>query len=254
MSEQYRLIWFQHFHKAGGTSIVDMAKINGEKLWPINCNGNPLGRNDELIKLWEYDGNDLTAFIDECETLEVTFIATEWGLPSLDIIKSDSRVTLITCLRSPLNRYVSNFYFDLHNGFTPARSLKNYEATRGRTITMFNYFCRILSNHQNALQEVSQEQYEFALEQLEKFDVCVCLEEGLMSLSIALGWKEQSLHSNRMKFNFKQLVKLVFRGKLKLAYLRLKYPKELPKKEFQDYFNTQNEWDLKLYEGIKKIK
>ncbi|MDJ0615333.1 MAG: hypothetical protein QNJ63_01085 [Calothrix sp. MO_192.B10] len=50
-NDKYRLIWFQHFHKAGGTSIVKFAQSNSEVLYPCHLNGNPLspdGRNGKI--------------------------------------------------------------------------------------------------------------------------------------------------------------------------------------------------------------
>ena len=38
---EYRLVWFQHLHKAAGTVIINMAKANQEILYNPNNNANP---------------------------------------------------------------------------------------------------------------------------------------------------------------------------------------------------------------------
>ena len=78
----YRLIWFQHLHKAAGTYIVRKAISNGEKPYPLNKNGNPHDENG-AIPLWGLSDSELSNFVDECERLGITFVATEWGGPEL---------------------------------------------------------------------------------------------------------------------------------------------------------------------------
>ena len=38
----YRLVWFQHLHKAAGTYVIRRAMANGETFWPEHENGNPV--------------------------------------------------------------------------------------------------------------------------------------------------------------------------------------------------------------------
>ena len=68
----YRLIWFQHVHKAAGTLVVNLAKENGEVLFKNNANGNPLDENGDRLELWNYSAEELTDFIDQCEKDGVT--------------------------------------------------------------------------------------------------------------------------------------------------------------------------------------
>ena len=57
--KKYRLVWFQHLHKAAGTYVVRRALTNGEKPYPLNKNGHP---HDDTgaIPLWEMTGEELT--------------------------------------------------------------------------------------------------------------------------------------------------------------------------------------------------
>lgn len=67
----YRLIWFQHIHKAAGTLIVNMAKANNEKMYIPNNNGNPTDDNGVVLPVWEYNNFELSKFIDNCEEMEL---------------------------------------------------------------------------------------------------------------------------------------------------------------------------------------
>ena len=91
----YRLIWFQHVHKAAGTLVVNLAKENGEVLFKNNANGNPLDENGDRLELWNYSAEELTDFLDQCEKDGVTFVATEHGSPDFRLLSEDSRVTPI---------------------------------------------------------------------------------------------------------------------------------------------------------------
>lgn len=252
MPTPYRLVWFQHFHKAAGSSIIDLAELNKEQFWPYHNNGNPIEENGNELKLWEYSIEELAGFVDSCEEKGVTFVATEWGTPNIEYLRSDNRVVLVTCLRNPLDRYVSNFYYDLYNGYTPARTLFEYESSRNRAITTFNYYCRVLLNINESSTKIGSKEFDTAASTLEKFDVCISLEEGFSRLSSALSWTHNNMHSNRVSTNFITIVKLLARAKLKLAYFRLKYPKTKPSKDFIEYFDAVNVWDLKLYNQVVK--
>ena len=70
----YRLVWFQHLHKAAGTYVIRRAMANGETFWPEHSNGNPRTDGD-LISLENMSSKQLTSFIDECEEKGVTFVA-----------------------------------------------------------------------------------------------------------------------------------------------------------------------------------
>ena len=55
----YKPILFMHFHKAGGTTINDMA--NELKKFPQNKNGNPY-MNGKLLRFWEFKNKDFENF------------------------------------------------------------------------------------------------------------------------------------------------------------------------------------------------
>ena len=104
MKNKYQLIWFQHFHKAAGSSVVDLARRNREVFWPDHSNGNPINNCGHLLELWNYDEKKLTGFINTCEQRGITFVATEWGFPNIYVLHKDPRVLTLTILREPLRR------------------------------------------------------------------------------------------------------------------------------------------------------
>lgn len=232
----YRLVWFQHFHKAGGSSIVDLARLNGETCYPYHENGNPREEKGSLLKIWEYNENELVEFVDECERDQITFVATEWGMPNLSILSQDPRVTLITCLRNPILRLTSNFYFDLYLGYTPARNIESYVGSRNRTITMFNYYSRVLSRLDNDSADVSESDFEAAIENLSKFDCVFALEDGFNTLAVALDWELYEIHSNESRFGIRHILGLLRRGRVSLAFLRILQPKRKPDPVFVQFF------------------
>jgi len=257
MENGYRLIWFQHFHKAGGTSIVEMAKANRETLYPKNSNGNPVGENEKLLELWKLDERGLTEFIDSCEEMGVTFVAVEWGLPLMDVLKNDSRVLTITCIREPLSRFVSNWYFDLYHGETDAITLVDYmNSCVGEygAYTMSNYYCRILSRHDNSAYEINEEMFSLARNTISKFDCCVILEKGFASLTNILKWDNIELHARKSNYSLYKIVSFIVRGKFKLLIRRVKYPKKKPAREVVDLFSKNNLFDIRLYELLRDEK
>jgi hypothetical protein len=80
---QYKLIWFQHFHKAAGSTIVEYALMNNEKLYPNHANGNPLEKDGSLINLHTFSPTELTKFVDNCEKMVSILLLQNGGLQIL---------------------------------------------------------------------------------------------------------------------------------------------------------------------------
>lgn len=202
------------------------------------------------MKLWEYTNEELINFVDACEQDGITFIATEWGLPNLSVLAGDPRVTLITCMRNPVDRFVSNFYFDLYLGYTPARSLESYTGSRNRTITMPNYYCRVLSGHNNRSTDISKQEYLLAKDALGKFDGVFLLEKGLSGLGSLLGWSIEHHHVNKTKFGFRHIAGLLRQRKLGLILIWLRYRNKPVSRDLAKSLESKNYWDLVLYENV----
>lgn len=245
----YQLIWFQHFHKAAGSSLVESAQLNGEVFWPSHINGNPTDKAGKQLSLWSYDSDQLNAFIDECEKTGVSFVASEWGLPEIEVLAADPRVSLLTITRDPLSRLVSNFYYDLYNGYTDVNQIEDYVGARQRTFTMDNYYCRILARVDNRLQAVQEEDFLLAKQNLSHFDKVFSLEQGLGELSNRFDWKLGLVHVNSGGFDLRAQFGRLLRGQFSLALKQLRFPKQAVSGEFEVKFKDENRWDYHLLEG-----
>ncbi len=105
-----------HFHKCGGSSIVNILKTNNLQGYPINSNGNPKNEQREIIKYWNYDNNQLKKFVSDALIQNTKFIALEWNYfrkYTANYKDSDENLGLnllfnqIICFRNPYHRYIS---------------------------------------------------------------------------------------------------------------------------------------------------
>jgi len=257
MTKNYRLIWFQHLHRVAGASISRLAIANRELLYPKHSNGNPLNADGKLIRLWEMDAAELSSFVDHCEQEDITFVATEWRAPDFTILASDSRVILITCIRDPLDRFLSEFYYSLYRGHGDTRSFEAFVNSKQTfstfTNSMFNYYCRIFSRYNDNPEPIDQEQFELAKSALSLFHCCAVLKENdpFADISKVLGWTENVIHVNHNAMDFILLLKLIAKGKIHQLWRRLIQPRKEPNEDFLRFFKEMNQWDYKLYREAK---
>jgi len=191
-SDGYRLVWFHHLHKSAGTLIVNMALRNGEVPYPSHGNGNPKGEDGILLPIWEYDEGALGSFIDKCERMGVTFVATEHGAPNYEVLIEDPRVFLVTCLRDPVKRCASNFNYAYYSGYTEATSMGDF-AMEPNVHMSDNYYTRMFSrSEQLPLADIGDEALSTALEAISGFDLVLSTNPSHMDLASemrdSLGW------------------------------------------------------------------
>ena len=104
---------FLHFHKAGGSSIVRAAQSTHTMFNPNN-NGNPKDVAKNTIPIWTYPQEKLVQFISYCIRAEITFIAMEnrwFNNERTNYLYSRRCVELVTQLRDPFTRFLSNYLF-----------------------------------------------------------------------------------------------------------------------------------------------
>ena len=195
VSDDYRLIWFQHLHKSAGTLIVNMAIKNEEVLYQSHGNGNPKKEDGSILPLWEYNEKELINFIDKCEKEGVTFVATEHGSPNFETLISDSRVFLITCLRDPLKRSMSNFNYAYYSGYTDCATLGKF-SEKPNIYMSNNYYTRIFSNsEQIPLVDIGEKEFLSAVNTLMSFDLVLSTNKSHMDLFTDLnefvGWDKK---------------------------------------------------------------
>ena len=202
----YRLVWFQHLHKAAGTYVIRRAMANGETFWPNHENGNPV-RDGEVIPLWDMQPKDLTSFIDECESKGVTFVACEWGGADFETLANDDRVELLTCLRHPIKRLISNYNYDHYWMWTKAKSYQEY-LNEGHLHTSSEYYTRVFARGETNL--------ESAKSNIGLFDHVIIAEDGMEPLN-DLGWIKES-DTTHPTFGDKKRAAILF---AKFRWLRL---------------------------------
>jgi hypothetical protein len=187
-------------HKAAGSSVINQAIANGETLYPNHKNGNPCSPDGEEIPVWEFEENELSAFIDGCEAGGITFVATEWGSPNYQVLHNDTRVVLVTCIREPWSRLISNYNYDYYLGYSDSPSLSSY-LTADHRIRMDNYLVRVFSDEFHSdTEEIRPETFDSALDNLKLFDLVLIAErDGDLNSHLfkALGWEGKSVDSHQ---------------------------------------------------------
>lgn len=175
------IIWFQHFHKAGGSSLITAARYAGKTFHDPNSNGNPLDENGEVLPIWEWgeevledwlknlsrqemdlingkrlDGNGeglptwalggqkLTAWLRNSLMHRTNFIACEWGYSHAVLEFDPNLVETVTILRHPIERLVSNFFFDAAEGHTIDNDIMAYMETP-EPYTKPDYYTRLIT-------------------------------------------------------------------------------------------------------------
>ncbi|NEQ44214.1 MAG: sulfotransferase family 2 domain-containing protein [Leptolyngbya sp. SIOISBB] len=256
----YRLIWFQHFHKAAGTSITRLAEANNEVLYENHKNGIPVipaGNKDVVggFDPWNFSEKELSEFIDNCEKLGITFLANEWGSVNFELLASDPRVVLITCLRNPLKRFLSNFYFDYWHGYDDISKPENFLGASKFSQT--DFYCKFLSQSEQSYKErIDEHHFALAKTNLSLFDYVAVLESdnSIDKLRNFLNWTEEleSLQQNKTSRWDRSMIRLLLNGHFDLAFRRISHPRRQPTPEFCDFFMKNNPLDIQLYEFAQK--
>ena len=171
-----RLVWFMHVHKAGGTSVVGLARRNSETFWPDHRNGNPCSPDGKIHRPWELSAAGLDAYIDEALLSGVSFVASEWGCPDPAILAARSDVLSIVVLRDPLNRIISDFRYEYLNG-RAARSVLDWVDHHSHQHTQPNYYTRLLLGREWESDRDPDDLVKSAMERLRCFDVVAVLED-----------------------------------------------------------------------------
>lgn len=254
-TDEWRLVWFQHFHKAAGTTIVELAKLNGLRLYPKHTNGSPLDNKGNVIPLWKYSNKELRLWFGECMSKDIGFIATEWGCPDIVNLMQFQCCTTMSVFRDPLSRFISNFNYDRAYAFTSAKTLVEY--LDSVSYASNNYYTRMLLGIKKSSQAVNDDQFEFALTALKAFDILIIQElpESFSFLVHELSWSNvKKYHVNKLFWtSLRHRLKLLTSGKFRAAYDSLTAKQVSPSQELTDWFSEFNAMDLKLYEEATKI-
>eukprot|EP01084_Bolivina_argentea_P238761 401154_1 len=249
---------FLHFHKAGGTSIVKAAQKRANFFSP-NANGNPYKRSGKfhlgakpLIKFWTYNETDLENFLSLClNHKHISFIAMEnnyfWNRDIInDQFKKRNKIEIVTQIRDPFDRFLSNYYFDIKYKFytTPINlfykkktslidrlkayhKFNNFEGNvKGKQL--WNMYVRVLTNNFDPIRNVTADDLQIAKHELDKFDMVSVLD------------KYETLELWTIKYGLSITHKNANQGSNKMNHEGLD--------EFETEFKILNQYDYQLYE------
>ncbi|HJL64526.1 MAG TPA: hypothetical protein QGF70_02960 [Candidatus Thalassarchaeaceae archaeon] len=245
----YRLIWFQHIHKSAGTLVVNLAKENGEVLFKNNANGNPLDENGNRLELWDYNTKKLTEFIDQCEREGVTFVTTEHGSPDFRFLSEDDRVFLMTSLREPISRAVSNYNHAYFAGYTESSSLDGF-LSENTFFMSDNFYTRTFAGKERfPLVRLNSSDVDDAISVIGLFDLVLKIEQVdlVKELSKEFDWENTKVDSHPTfgdPWKFWNLLKKRRFNRLLRYFLRLNAP--------GDFSVLENRYNLDI-ELLKQI-
>jgi hypothetical protein len=250
----YRLIWFQHFHKAAGTTIVDMALKNGESLYLPNTNGNPLDENGKYLPIWRIEKRSLKNFVDKCEEVGCTFVSPEWGVADLETLRKDERVTVVTSIREPYSRFLSNYIFDYCHGFTHEQNIRNYVGSK-RSFSHFNYYCHMLSRKKEGEYQVTKSDFIKAQTRLLYFDYIgiVGSHNWLENFCKSVNWMPFETKLNSKKNHWIKIVRNLLGGRPRVARRIFESTKLNIDSSFKKDFLMANGFDCELFKNAEKL-
>ena len=269
---QNKLIIFLHFHKAGGTSIVDSAR-SVTNMMEGEWNGNPHwttteqkmfagDAKDQRVPYWTWNAPQLTEWILRIKQAQnVSFIAMEnafWTYPNViqDIRNMHNfsfDIEMITQFRNPFKRFVSDFFFEIKEKTYKEPSLlkrKNIKERllafhNGRMKTHFpslqawNMYIRIMTGKYDNNGNMNESDLEIAKERLKMYDVVTILElPETHVLMYKYGIQGHEYHSKND-------------GSKNLKHLSFNDTEIL--NEFEKEFEEMNELDYKFYEYAIRV-
>jgi len=109
------MIYFHHFHKAAGTSIVNYLAKEYD-LPKAHVNGNPVDKNGFCIEFWNFHPDCLKSYMESEMAEGVELFVSEWGITNSSIIRLLGGKA-VTVLREPVERLWSNYCFDVLNKY-----------------------------------------------------------------------------------------------------------------------------------------
>lgn len=249
------LTWFLHFHKAGGTSVVALARRNGEVLHDPNLNGCPLTPDRKVLRLWERSPTGLHDYLDAAIKSGVTFVASEWGMPDLEVLSARPDVQVVTVIREPIRRIISNFQFDQKYGYSEWHSLADWVDRPVRTHTFSNYYTRMLARHAWRDDAPADELVSAAWRNLALVDTAVVMEQQdwVGTLCRRLNWVPYETHENRSTLPFVDGARLRGRhlrhGRLDLFAHSFRHFR--PTEHEVQALTEANRLDIQLYERLR---
>tara|TARA_Y100000588_G_scaffold65221_1_gene65095 strand:+ start:11125 stop:11802 length:678 start_codon:yes stop_codon:yes gene_type:complete len=166
-------IYFHHFHKCAGTSVVSYIQSISDYFVDEHLNGNPV-INGTTLSLHDMSNYKLDQLCKNYSKHNKSF-AYEWGIPNMDIINKYNKSVVV--IREPIERLVSNYKYDL--------KMKVYKDDFNKYVNNIaipycrtDYYNYEISNHLNNINSAHRlkENAEWVWS---KFDEIIILEKGI---------------------------------------------------------------------------
>ena len=186
-------LWYHHFHKAGGSTFVNLAKANGATLMPKYSNGNPLDATGARIPFWTFAPEKQARWAAKVRAKYGTdMVVTEFGFPSPVGLLPPGHFLYITVMREPVTRLVSNFFWRYRRYFSgqpeprlPLGASPKFGDFAARQVNMYAH---TLSGNGGALGPSDLGAATVTLRYFSVILICEWLDSSAKVLSRHLGW------------------------------------------------------------------
>lgn len=226
-----KCVIFLHFHKAGGTTINSFFKKYNK--WKPNRNGNPLWLDKKYVNFWDYNREEFNIFKNILLECNIEFIAFEWNYFKFYKEIDYSNIELITCIREPYKRFISNMCVDKYNDSYKYNNATISERRRGVVnYNKYNYYTKMLNGFGNRPNiQINDEHLEIAKKNLSKFSIILILEDK-NTFKLLQKYKKICTHKIHKNKNKNKKIRNVI--------------------DIND-FKKKNKYDYELYEYAKKL-
>ncbi|WP_042213594.1 hypothetical protein [Demequina mangrovi] len=236
--------------------MIDLARFNNEVLSAAHANGNPLDlEHRKVARPWELSPSGLRAHVDGLREAGVTFVASEWGVPDLDALAAMEDVDVVTVVREPVARIVSNFGFDYLRGFTEATSIEEYVDHHCDTHTQTDYYTRMILGAAYRIDGDSAMQVAEVARRLQLVRYVGVLEDPawISGLSDALNWQAAPVAAKSSNLGAVQrgirVIRQLGRGRLDLAIRAFGAAPHVGP-ESREWLAERNATDLRVYSRL----
>lgn len=195
-----RVIYFLHIHKSGGSTFVNLATKNKEKLHSPNKNGNPYDKDGKIIPFWNYDHAKLINFF---ETKNFTFCANETCLKQFH---PDKKIKYVSVVRHPIDIIISCYHHERHgtkSNVTFEKFLENRMLLERNKLSLQKYE-DLYFKHPLIYYFSGGSDLDLARERIRKFDAVILLDnyaEDIKIMEKVAGWKILDVNKHRIGTN-----------------------------------------------------